>query len=74
MSGGIALHHPAVELLLQYVMKGCPARIGKQWTRDELQSVMNCGRYVSTLLLDAMRQLQLKIEEMVARGQVRVVE
>ena len=72
--GGLALHHPAAELLLEYAMKGCPAQTGKQWTRDELQSAIDKGPHVSALVPDAMRQLQLEVEEKVAKGQVRVVE
>jgi hypothetical protein len=70
---GLALHHPAAEKLLQYVMKGCPSRTGKPWTKEEMQEAINCGPQILTLVPEAMAQLADEIKEKERIGQCWVV-
>jgi hypothetical protein len=38
---GLALHHPAAELLKEWAKYGCPNCTGKPWTRAEMQEVVD---------------------------------
>ena len=45
--GGLAQRHPAAEKLLEYATKGCPARTGRNWTREEMQAAVDRGNHAS---------------------------
>ena len=45
---GLALHHPAAELLLEYATHGCPAKTGAQWTKEEITAAVEHGNHSST--------------------------
>ena len=46
---GLALHHPADDLLLQYATKGCPTKTGKNWSKEEMTAAVECGPHSSAL-------------------------
>ena len=69
----MALHHPAAATLLQYATKGCPAKTGRPWTREEIEAAIKNGPHVSAMVPEAMAQLKTEIEEKVRTGQARVV-
>ena len=71
---GLALHHPAAELLLDYASGGCPAKTGRQWTIEEMHAAVARGPHVSALDPDAISYMKGEIDQKVAAGQVRVVE
>ncbi len=37
---GLALHHPAANLLKEWATYGCPTQTGKPWTREEMQAAI----------------------------------
>ena len=34
---GLALQHPAANLLMEYATVGCPRKVGKSWTMEDLE-------------------------------------
>ena len=40
---GLALHHPAADLLLQYTTKGCPTETRKNWSKEEMTAAVERG-------------------------------
>ncbi len=40
---GLALHHPAAELLKEWATCGCPTCTGKSWTPAEMQEAVDRG-------------------------------
>ena len=69
---GLALHHEAAELLLDYVMKGCPVRSGQQWTMAMMQEAIEKGPHASAMDPAAMEQLALEVEQKEKRGSVKL--
>ncbi len=70
---GLALHHPAAELLTSYATLGCPTETGKPWTVEQMQAAITRGPHISALVPEAVAQLQEEVREKVANGQARVV-
>ena len=71
---GLALEHPAAELLLQYSQLGCPVETGQDWTVEMMTAAIERGPHRSALVPAAMEQLQAEVEAKVKCGQCRVVE
>ena len=71
---GLALHHPAADLLLDYASGGCPANTGRPWTVDEMQAAIDRGPHVSALEPDAVKYMKGEIQQKVAAQQLRVVK
>jgi len=71
---GLALEHPAAELLNSFARDGCPTTTGRPWTHDEIEAAIEVGPHISALAPEAMRQLQLEVEDKVKKKQCRVVE
>ena len=40
---GLALHHPAAELLKEWASYGCPTRTGRPWAPTEMQETVDWG-------------------------------
>ena len=53
---GLARLHPAGDLLLEYAMKGCPAKTGRPWARAEMEAAIQRGSHVSALVVEAIEQ------------------
>ena len=71
---GVALQHPAADLLMEYATIGCPTKTGKCWTMDNLEAGIKVGPHVSALDPEAMEQLQSEVKEKEALvGQAKVV-
>ena len=51
---GLATLHPAGDLLLDCVMKRCPANMGRPWTLEEMEAAVEKGPHVSALQPEAM--------------------
>jgi hypothetical protein len=45
----LALHHPAADKLLQYVVGSCPTNTGKPWTKEMMWAAVERGPHVSAL-------------------------
>ena len=71
---GLALHHPAADLLRGYATGGCPANTGRPWTVDEMQAAIDRGPHVSALDPAAMEYMAEEARQKEAAGQLRVVD
>ena len=70
---GLALDHPAADLLLQYALEGCPTNTGKPWTVEQMVAAIERGPHQSSLEPAAMEQLSKEVENKVKVGQAKVV-
>ena len=70
---GLALDHPAAEVLLDYAHGGCPVQSGADWTVQMMTAAIEKGPHTSALDKDAMEQLQTEVAEKVKVGQAKVV-
>jgi len=70
---GLALQHPAAELLKSYATEGCPTNTGRDWSPAEMQSAIDRGPHRSALAPDAIVQHTLELQEKIEKGQARVV-
>lgn len=70
---GLALHHPAAQLLTQYATFGCPTQTGNPWSLHEMKAAIQRGPHASALVAEAAKQLWLEVEEKVKKGQARLV-
>ena len=70
----MALHHPAVQCLLQYATQGWPVQTGKPWTVEQLQAAIERCPHMSALERDTIDQLQEEAKEKVQNGQAWIVE
>ena len=70
---GLALEHPASDILLQYATSGCPTNTGRPWTVEQMQAAIERGPHVSALVPAAMAQLDDEVAEKVLNGQARIV-
>ena len=71
---GLALYHPAADLLMEYATVGCPTKTGKKWSMGDLEEAsIEVGPHVSALGPEAMDQLQSKVKEKETLGQAKVV-
>ena len=70
---GLALHHPAADLLLTYATLGCPTETGEHWTPLQMQAAIDRGPHKSALEADAIAQLHHEVHQKIANGQARLV-
>ena len=40
---GLAVHHPAYEMILEYATGGCPVNTGHNWTKEEIHAAVVRG-------------------------------
>ena len=62
---GLALEHPAGELLMEYAMEGCPVNVGRDWTIEEITAAVERGPHKSALGKEQMAQYQNKVVDKV---------
>jgi len=70
---GLALEHPAADILHHFTKHECPTNTGRPWTTSEVEEAVAIGPHVSLLDSEAMKQLQMEVEQKADRGQCRVV-
>ena len=70
---GLALHHPAANLLLQYAKHGCPVHNTINWSLEQMQQAIDRGPHSSALLPDVIKQFSAEVQEKVQQGQAKVV-
>ena len=58
---GLALDHPAAEVLLDYAHGGCPVQSGADWTIEMMTAAIEKGPHKSALDTEAMEQLQTEV-------------
>ncbi len=69
----MALAHPAVGLLPEWAILGCPTCTGKPWTRDEMWEVVARGPHQSALSPEALAHFAEEAAEKVRTKQARIV-
>ena len=70
---GLATSHPTSHTLQQHAMKGCPSKMGRHGTKEEMHAARERGNHVSARNPAAEAACQEKITERLARGQAKVV-
>ena len=70
---GLAASHPAFRTLQQYATEGCPAKMGRHWTKEEMQAAVERGNQVSARKPEAIAAYQEEIKEKITKGQTKVV-
>ena len=70
---GLAKNHPAFETLQQYATKGCPVKMGRHWTMEEIHAAVERGNHVSARSPEAIAAYQDEISEKIKKGHARVV-
>ena len=70
---GLALEHPAKDILLKYAHEGCPVNTGKPWTIEMMEMMIEQGPHVSALDEAAMNQLQQEVQTKEKIGQCKIV-
>ena len=71
---GLALDHPAAQVLLDYAHRGCPVNTGAPWTKEMLEAAIEKGPHVSALDEAAMEQLQQEVQAKAEIGQCKIVK
>ena len=57
---GLALHHPAVAILLSYVIGGCRINTGLQWMLKMIETAIECGPHSLALQPDNIQEHAIK--------------
>ena len=70
---GLALHHPAADLLKEWATYGCPTQTGKPWTCEEMQAAIERGPHRSALSDEAIARFKAEVDEKVRTGQAKLV-
>ena len=70
---GLALHHPAAELLNEWASYGCPTRTGRPWKTTEMQEAVDRGPHRSAMSADAIAHFGAEVAEKVKSGQAKLV-
>jgi hypothetical protein len=71
---GLALDHPATKTLQEYATYGCPAKMGKPWTKAEIWEAVKRGPHVLALSAKALEHLKQEACKKVAMGQATIVD
>ena len=71
---GLAKHHPAFEMLLDYATGGCPVKTGRPWSKKEITAAVHRGPHESALSDEAIEHFRVEAEQKVAQGQARIIE
>ncbi len=70
---GLALHHPAAELLKEWASYGCPTCTGRPWAPTEMQEAVDHGPHCSAMSDDAIVHFEAEVAEKVKSGQAKLV-
>ena len=70
---GLALHHPAANILKEWATYGCPTQTGKPWTRKDMQSAIERGPHRSALSDEAIAHFKAEVGDKVRSGQAKLV-
>ena len=70
---GMATSHPAFLTLQQYATKGCPAKTGRHWTKEEMQAAIDRGNHISARQPEAVKAYQAEIQEKIEKKQAKII-
>jgi hypothetical protein len=60
---GIALNHPAADILRNWTTFGCPTQTGCNWTKDEMWEAVERGPNQSATTPKAIKHFASEIKE-----------
>ncbi len=70
---GRALSHPAVNLLMEWAMFGCPTQTGRPWSKKEIWEAVAWRPYKAALSLEALAHFAKEAARKVRLGQACIV-
>ena len=70
---GLALRHPAADLLKEWATYGCPTNMGTPWTHKQMQAAVDRGSHWSALSNDAIAHFRAGVNKKVKIGQAKLV-
>ena len=70
---GLALKHPAAELLKEWATFGCPTRTGTPWSKKEMWEAVTRGPHSSARSPEAIAHFKTEAAEKVRTKQARLV-
>jgi hypothetical protein len=70
---GLALQHPAAELLKDWATLGCPTQTGKPWSKEEMWEAVARSPHSSARLPEAIAHFKTEAAEKVQTNQARLV-
>jgi len=70
---GLALCHPAADLLREWATYGCLTNTGTPWTVEEMQAVVDRGPHCSSLSDKAIAHFKAEVNDKVKSGQAKFV-
>jgi hypothetical protein len=71
---GLAMMHPAAEMLMDWATFGCPTKTGEPWSQSELKEAIARGPHQLVLTPEAIKHFVEEIREKVWTKQAQVVE
>jgi hypothetical protein len=71
---GQALQHPAASLLGNWAQLGCPTKMGRPWTKEQMWEAVERGPHRSVLTPDAVAQFAAEEVEKVRTNQAQIVQ
>ena len=70
---GIAMSHPAGELLSEWSQLGCPTKTGRLWSKEEMWEAVARGPHQSSQSIEALAYFAAESAEKVKVGQAKLV-
>ncbi len=70
---GLALFHPAAELLKEWATYGCLTQTGQPWTQELMQAAVDRSPHCLALSDDAIAYFRAEVVEKVKSGQAKLV-
>jgi hypothetical protein len=70
---GLALKHPAAELLKEWATFGCPTRTGTPWSKEEMWEAVARGPHSSAQFPKAIAHFEAEAAEKIRTNQARLV-
>jgi len=70
---GLALLHPAADLLKEWATYGCPTNTGMPWTQEQMQAAVDRGPHRSALTDAAIAHFRAEVDGKVKSGQAKLV-
>ncbi len=70
---GIAMLHPAGELLAEWSQLGCPTKTGCPWSKEEIWAAVEWGPHQLSLTLEALVHFAKESVKKVKAGQAKLV-
>ena len=70
---GLALCHPAADLLREWATYGCPTNTGTPWTAEQIQAAVDRGPHRLALSDKAIAHFKAEVNEKVKSGQAKLV-